>query len=255
MELVAEGAGDDAAVAYIGAGHDPWDEKQRFGWIRPRLHPDRWSAARFGQLIDAGESWLREEEGSTSVARARESLTHEVRAFEAWGYDEVRRSKVWELDLVAEREKLLAAAERTREQMKAQGLSLLTLDQDPDPDRLAKLYELTTAAERDIPTTVPLRKPPYEEWHRFWFANPGVREDRYWIARDGDAMVGMSVIGVFADARGALDLFHRDLAKRPWTRRRPRAQVRHGRAGDRARRGADPDQQRRRQRADSASQR
>jgi GNAT superfamily N-acetyltransferase len=205
MELVAEGSGDDAAVAYIGAGHDPWDEKQRFGWIRPLLRPDWWSESRFGQLVDAGESWLREEEGSTAVARARESLTHEVHAYEARGYGEVRRSKVWELDLVAGRDKLLAAAERTREQMKAQGLRLLTLDQDPDPDRLAQLYELTTAAERDIPTTVPLRKPPYEEWHRFWFTNPGVREDRFWIARDAEAMVGLSVIG-YSPMRGV-----------PWT--------------------------------------
>lgn len=203
MDFVAEG--DEAALAYVGAGHDPWDEKQRFGWIRPLLHPDWWSEARFGQLIDAGESWLRDEEGSTAVARARESLTNEVHALEARGYFEVRRSKVWELDLVAARETLLAAAERTREQMKAQGLRLMTLDQDSDPDRLAKLYELTTATERDIPTTVPWRISPYEEWHRFWFENPGVREDRFWIARDGDAMVGLSVIG-YSPTRGV-----------PWT--------------------------------------
>jgi GNAT superfamily N-acetyltransferase len=205
MELVAESSGDDAAVAYIGAGHDPWNEKQRFGWIRPLLRPDWWSESRFGQLIDAGESWLRDEEGSTVVARARDSLTHEVHAFEARGYAEVRSSKVWELDLVAGREKLLAAAERTRGQMKTQGLQLMTLDQDSDADRLAKLYELTTVAERDIPTTVPLRTPIYEEWHRFWFENPGVREDRFWIARDGEAMVGMSVIG-YSPTRGV-----------PWT--------------------------------------
>jgi GNAT superfamily N-acetyltransferase len=205
MELVAEDSGGDAAVAYVGAGHDPWDEKQRFGWIRPLLHPDWWSESRFGQLVDTGESWLRAEEGSTAVARARESLTHEVRALEARGYGEVRRHKVWELDLVAGRETLLAATERSRDQVKAQGLRLLTLDQDRDPDRLAKLYELTAAAERDIPTTVPLRTPSYEEWHRFWFDNPGVREDRFWIARDGDSMVGLSVIG-YSPTRGV-----------PWT--------------------------------------
>jgi GNAT superfamily N-acetyltransferase len=205
MELVAESSDDDAAVAYIGAGHEPWDEKQRFGWIRPLLRPDWWSESRFGHLIEVGESWLRNEEGSTVVAQARDSLPHEVHAFEARGYTEVRSSRVWELDLVAGREKLLAAAERTRAQMKAQGLRLMTLDQDSDPDRLAKLYELAAAAERDIPTTVPLRTTPYEEWHRFWFENPGVREDRFWIARDGDAMVGLSVIG-YSPTRGV-----------PWT--------------------------------------
>src|SRR4029077_14340469 len=104
IDLIAESRGDEAERAYIGAGHDPWHVKQRFGWIRPLLHPDWWSDTRFGRLIDAGESGLRDEEGATVVARARDSLTHEVHAFETRGYNEVRRSRVWELDLVAGRE-------------------------------------------------------------------------------------------------------------------------------------------------------
>jgi GNAT superfamily N-acetyltransferase len=206
MELVAEGQGGESALAYVGAGHDPWDTMpQRFGWIRLLLHPDSWSEARFAQLIDAGESWLRDEAGSISVARARGSLMQELQTLEAHGYREVRRSKVWELDLVACREQLLAGAVRTREQMKAQGVQLLTLDQDPDPDRLAKLYEVECEAERDIPTTVPWRIAPYDDWLRFWFDNPGVRDDRFWEARDGDAVVGLSVIG-YPPTRGV-----------PWT--------------------------------------
>lgn len=200
MELVAEK--DGAAVAWVGAGHDPWDTlPKRFGWIRPLLRPDHWSEARFNQLIDAGESWLTDEKGAISVARARQSLTDELRVFERRGYREVRRSKVWELDLVAGREKLLASAERSRKQMGAQGVRLLTLDQDEDPQRLTKLYQLTTAAERDIPTTVPWRTSPYDEWRTFWFENPGVREDRFWIAREDDAVIGLSVIG-YAPTRG-----------------------------------------------------
>jgi hypothetical protein len=31
---------------------------------------------------------------------------------------------------------------------------------------------------------MPMRKMPYDEWHRLWFANPGVRADRKWIACD-----------------------------------------------------------------------
>jgi GNAT superfamily N-acetyltransferase len=200
MELVADGG--DAALAFIGAGHDTWDTTpQRFGWIRPLLHPDSWSEARFAQLIDAGESWLRDEEGSIVVVRARASLERELHTFEARGYREVRRSKVWELDLVGGRDRLLAGAERAREHMRAQGVQMLTLDRDPDPHRLTKLYDLTCEAERDIPTTVPWRAAPYDDWLRFWFDNPGVREDRFWVARDGDALVGMSVIG-YSPTRG-----------------------------------------------------
>jgi len=204
MELIAER--DGAAVAYLAAGHDPWEHlPKRFGWLRPILHPEIWSERHFGLLIAIAESWLRDEQGTIAVARLRESFKDQLHVFESRGYREVRRSRIWELDLVAGREKLLAAAERSREAMGKEGVRLLTLDQDDDPDRLAKLYELTSATEQDVPTTVPWRTPPYDEWHRSWFENPGVREDRFWIARDGDAMVGLSVIG-FPPNRGV-----------PWT--------------------------------------
>jgi GNAT superfamily N-acetyltransferase len=200
MELVAER--DGSALAFVAAGHEPWAQMpKRFGWLRPILHPRIWSERRFGSLIDAAESWLRDEQGAIAVARVRESFKDQLQVYESRGYREVRRGKIWELDLVAGRERLLAAAERSREAMEKQGVHLQTLDQVEDSDRLAKLYELTVATEHDIPTTVPWRTMPYDEWHRFWFENPGVSEDRFWIAREGDAMVGLSVIG-FPPTRG-----------------------------------------------------
>jgi GNAT superfamily N-acetyltransferase len=200
MVKVAES--DSSAVAFIEASHEPWAAMpKRFGSIRLLLHPKIWSEPGFGELIDVGESWLGEEGAAISVAHSRERLKDEIRILENRGYREARRSRVSELDLVAGREKLLAGAERTREQMEKQGVRLMTLDQDDDPERMTKLYELTVAAERDIPTTVPWRTMPYDEWHRFWFENPGVREDRFWIAREGAAMVGLSVIG-YSPERG-----------------------------------------------------
>jgi GNAT superfamily N-acetyltransferase len=200
MELVAKR--DGTAVAFVAAGHEPWnDMPKRFGWVRPVLHPDLWSETRFRRLIDEGESWLRKENGAFVVARVRESFKDQLRVFEDRGYREERRSKIWELDLVAEREKLLAGAEYSRKRMETQGVRLLTVDQDDDPDKLSKLYELTVTAELDIPTTVPWHTAPYDEWHRFWFENPGIRPDRFWIAREGEAMVGLSVIG-FPPTRG-----------------------------------------------------
>jgi GNAT superfamily N-acetyltransferase len=34
----------------------------------------------------------------------------------------------------------------------------------------------------------------YDEWHHLWFDNPGIRADRVWLAREGDAIVGLSAI-------------------------------------------------------------
>ena len=204
MKLVAERNGE--AVAFLAAGHDPWQPNaKRFGWIRPTVRPDLWSETRYLTLIATAESWLREEQASIAVVRLGERFKDHLEVVEGHGYREIRRSKDSELDLVAGREKLLAGADSSRQAIEKLGVRLMTLDQDDDPDRMAKLYALTIAAEQDIPTTVPMHTPPFDEWHRFWFENPGVREDRFWIAREGEAMIGLSVIG-YPPTRGV-----------PWT--------------------------------------
>jgi GNAT superfamily N-acetyltransferase len=124
----------------------------------------------------------------------RENIKNEIRILERRGYRELRRGRQWELDLTAHRERLLAGAEEGRERMRREGVRLLTLDRDTDRDRLTKLYELSTMGERDIPTTVPMHKLSYDEWHHLWFDNPGTRADRFWIARERDAIVGLSAI-------------------------------------------------------------
>jgi GNAT superfamily N-acetyltransferase len=128
------------------------------------------------------------------VIRVRANFTEEIRVLLARGYSEVRRGRQWELDLVANRARLLAAAKLSRKRMEEEGVRLLTLDQDDDPDRLVKLYEMSVEAEQDIPTTVPAPRMPYDEWHRLWFSNPGISADHVWIAREGEAIVGLSAI-------------------------------------------------------------
>ena len=59
---------------------------------------------------------------------------------------------------------------------------------------MEKLYKMAIAAEQDIPTTIPMRKMPFDEWERLTFDNPGIRKERFWIAREGDAIVGLSVL-------------------------------------------------------------
>ena len=106
----------------------------------------------------------------------------------------VRRARQWELDLVANRDRLRASAEQCRKRMAEQGVRLLTLHLDTFPNRLTALYELAIEGERDVPTTVPMHVMSYDEWHHLWFDNPGIRPDRMWIAREGDALVGMSAV-------------------------------------------------------------
>lgn len=191
--MVAETNGEALALLY--AAHKPWDKMQtRFGSLRLIVHPKIKTDAYYEQLVDRGEAWLRDEEASIGVTRVRANFKDEIGLLEHRGYREERRSRLWEIDLVKNRERLLAGAEQGRERMRAQRVRILTLDADTDPDRLNKLYEVSIAAEQDIPTTVPMHVMSYAEWHHLWFENPGTRPDRFWIAREGDAIVGMSAI-------------------------------------------------------------
>lgn len=193
---------DGAAVAFLAAGHELWENvPERFGWLRVTVHPDLWSERNYSALISRAEAWLKSEGVATAVIRIREDFKDDLEVAGRAGYREVRRQRFSELDLVALRGQLLAAATQNRKRMQEQGVQLLTLSDDKDPDLMPKLHEMMIEAEQDIPVSVPIRKQPFDEWKRATFDNPGTREDRFWIAREGDAIVGMSVID-FPPTRG-----------------------------------------------------
>jgi GNAT superfamily N-acetyltransferase len=190
------------AVAFVGAGHERWEAvPERFGWIRPILRADIWSEPAYSHMVSKAEAWLRAETAAVVVARVRADRKNELDVLDRIGYREVRRQNFSELDLVANREELLAAASHQRQRMQAQGVQLLTVSNDNDPDLMAKLHEMMVAAEQDIPTTVPIRPAPFDKWKRVTFENPAAREDRFWIAREGVAIVGLSVLD-FPPTRG-----------------------------------------------------
>lgn len=186
---------DGAGIAYVGASHKPWSsDRKRFGVIKALLNLEFWSDPAFEGLVRLGERWLRQEGCSTAVVRLREDFAQDLGALENLGYREDRRMRVSELDLVEQRERILAGREECRRKMREQGVELLTLSDDEDADRYRKLFAMVTDSEKDIPTTVPWRDLSFDEWMKFWFENPAIKEDRFWIAREGDAVVGTSVL-------------------------------------------------------------
>jgi RimJ/RimL family protein N-acetyltransferase len=201
MRLVDVRAG--AAVAFVSARHHHWstDSPKRFGWIRAILRDDVWSEPAYSHMIELAEDWLRSEKADVGATQVGEQFARELEVLARIGYREVRRQNDSELDLVGQRDHLLAEASRQRKKMHEQGVQMLPLSEDSDPDRMVKLYEMAAAAEQDIPTTVPMRKETFDEWKGLTFGNPGIREDRFWIAREGDAIVGLSVLS-FPRRRG-----------------------------------------------------
>jgi len=107
------------------------------------------------------------------------------------GWRRDRVAKVWELDLVRHRERLLEIADESRSKLKEQGIRCLTLAADTDPQRHVKVHEMLERAVQDIPTTLPIRPAPLSEFMAN-LASPDIDESRFWVARDGDRCVGLS---------------------------------------------------------------
>jgi GNAT superfamily N-acetyltransferase len=192
----------DQAVAFMVASHERWgDAPERFGSLRVVIRADVWSELEFARMVGMGEKWLGSEAVVTAVNRVREDRSGELKALGRIGYREMRRQNFSELDLVAHRDDLLRRLIEERRKMKEQGVRMLTLSGFKDPDRMAKLHEMMIAAEQDIPSTVPIPKQLFDEWMRFTFDDPGVREDRFWIALDGEAIIGLSYLQ-FPPVRG-----------------------------------------------------
>jgi GNAT superfamily N-acetyltransferase len=183
------------AVAFVSTRHEPWDSTDaRFGSIRVTLRDDAWTSKQFEALVRRAETWLRSEGAQTAIMRAREAAKDQLRSLTRLGYKELRRGRISELDLVGRREHIEATLRQCRQQMASIGVRLMTLSDDRDPQKLHKLYDMLVEAERDIPTSAPWRMLDFEEWRQFWFDGPGIREDRFWTAREGDAIVGMTAI-------------------------------------------------------------
>ena len=193
MRMLAERHGE--AMAYLFVKHESWAKMpERFGFMRLVLHPGIWTPTQYEWLVETAETWLRSEGAATSVISVRADFQDEARVLEGIGYRVIRRGRQWELDLVANRERLVAGAQQCRKRMDEQGVRLLTLDQDTSPNRLTGLYEVAIEGERDVPTTVPMHVMSYDEWHHLWFDNPGIRTDRIWVAREGNALIGLSAV-------------------------------------------------------------
>lgn len=168
------------------------------------VQPERYASI-FGDLFPAERSALdplfagMEERAVTDGAKILRTRSNEddpvrIEAILRRGYREDRLHKRWELDLVANREALLAMTERSRARMRAEGIELLTLDRDPDPEVITKVWRLSEEAGDDVPTTMP-RIPEAMDAYVRWAGAPEIHRDRFWIARIGDGVVGVSVLG------------------------------------------------------------
>jgi GNAT superfamily N-acetyltransferase len=184
----------DAPIGYARHNHAPWDQmKKRYGRLGFELLPAERTDAQLATVFDVIEERAHSSGTRIFASYCREDDEWLARWLVGHGYREERPSKAWELDLVAQRAKLEAMAAESREKMRAAGIAVHTIDQDDDEQKLHKIHEMSEEAASDVPTTIPHVRQPFEVFAR-WFDAPTVRLDRMWIAREGDDIVGISVL-------------------------------------------------------------
>ena len=185
---------DEERVGFATLHHTPWDvADDGFVWLMLGFFP----AHRTPTNLEAGfvllEAQATAESGRTAIVGAREDDGTLLQALAARGYSEDRRDRYWELDLIRERPQLLAMAEQSRQRMREQGITLTTIAADGDPERYRKLHAMSSEAEMDVPTTATV-VPPSLERILEWLAEPAIHPDRFWIARSGDQVAGLSTL-------------------------------------------------------------
>lgn len=184
---------DGLPIGFAHHRHASWDKlDKRYGRVAAMLDPqaslaDR--AAAYGWIEDRARA------AGTEIftTYAREDRPADIDFLLGRGYREERRGKEWELDLAARRDHLLAMLAASRARMREQGFRILTLREDADPERYRKTHEMCEEAARDVPTTVPHVPEPLSEFMT-WLRSPSVHEDRVFIARVGDDVVGISLL-------------------------------------------------------------
>src|SRR5206468_2721548 len=121
-------------VGHASSEHARWEvQPERYGTVGGELLPMERTQTTLGALFEAMEKRVVADGARVLGVYAYENDPLRIAAIEARGYKEDRRSRRWELDLVANREKLLAMAEISRERMRREGVRILTLAQDADP--------------------------------------------------------------------------------------------------------------------------
>jgi GNAT superfamily N-acetyltransferase len=192
---------DRHPIACVALAHGPWEQVPE-GHCELDVSLDR--ARQSNELTTVVWDWIAEEAAADGArilhAFAAEDEPNVLDTLHRLGYEPGRRDKVWELDLRAHGDRLVAEAESARTRMKKEHIELLTLARWSGPDTFRQLHSLNELAVQDIPHTIPILAQTFENFMDRLGA-PDLPHDRFWIAREGDRAVAVSYLR-FPPVRG-----------------------------------------------------
>jgi GNAT superfamily N-acetyltransferase len=190
---VVRSDGKDIGVAYFE--HPAWERLEvPHGDVGGEILPEYRKRENLVAVLAEMERRLVADGAKRIAARANEDDEVRLAAIKDRGFREDRRGRRWLLDLVENRDRIARMAGESRAHMRAENIRILTLDADQDREKYRKLWRMNEEATQDVPTTLPNVEESFEDTLR-WLRSPSMHEDRFWIAREGDEIVGASVLG------------------------------------------------------------
>jgi hypothetical protein len=185
--------GADIGVAYFE--HPAWERLDvPHGDIGGEILPLHRERTTLSAMLAEMERRLIADGAKRVAARANEDDEVRIGAIADRGFREDRRGRRWLLDLAGNRERITTMTAGSRARMQTDGIRITTLDEDEDPEKYRKLWRMNEEAAQDVPTTLPNVEESFDDTVR-WLRSPSMHEDRFWIAREGDEIVGASVLG------------------------------------------------------------
>ena len=199
---VVRQSGEDIGVAYFE--HPAWERLEvPHGDIGGEIRPTHRGRATLAAMLSEMERRLVADGAKRVAVRANEDDDVRLAAIADRGFREDRRGKRWLLDLVGNRERIAKMTAESRARMQTERIAMITLDKDRDGEKYRKLWRMNEEAAQDVPTTLPNVEHSFEDNMR-WLRSPSMHEDRVWIAREGDEIVGVSALG-YPPVRGMVE--------------------------------------------------
>lgn len=161
-------------------------------WVMVQVHPAHQrqgiGTALYEQLLAA----IAPLQMAALQVSVREDRRDSVRFAEGRGFHEYSRRWEAHLDLKTAD---LSPFQAVLETVEAGGIQLKSVAAlADDPDRDAKLHELQWQIEQDVPIDEPITQLSLEQWQRQYSEHPHFLADGTFVAVDGDAYVGLSLL-------------------------------------------------------------
>jgi len=191
VRYVAEEADTGKAVALAEYNHQPWSfDPRRFSiWIGVR--PDCQGRGVGGALYDRVVEDLRSRGANALRSWAREDRAESVRFLEKRGFRELERAWESRLDM-----KAFDPARFADRAAVPAGIEVVSLAEElaRDPEVFRRVHAFGAVAGVDVPRLDPYTPPEYETWRRN-LNGPWFLPEAFFLAKDGDAIVGQSDLG------------------------------------------------------------